>query len=385
MGLNFPDAPTVGPPATTFTAPNGSVWVWDGVKWGPAATSSQGFLALSGGTMQGDLILNRDPLLALGAATKEYVDVSAPANMGGFVNRLRNGTFDVWQRGLVTVAAATNGYTADGWVVAPVGAGVTVQRTPLGSNPPYGASVMNITGAAGLTSLAVFQRIESYVSGPLANQRVTFQCWAYSPIAETPTLAVVFANAVDNFTATTPILSATPLQPLPAAAWTKLAYTFDVPSGAFNGLHVQLGFPGALGAGTMYLAAADLRATPGLPVGLCANPPPPELRPIGVELPFCQRYLMRWNGAMFIGLGIFSSATAGVAPAYYPVFMRAFPTVTAATAGGFSFGANPGTFTTTGSTGQYGVTLNITGTGAASLPASLAVNAGNYLQASAEL
>jgi len=74
MGLNFPDAPTVGPPATTFTAPNGSVWVWDGVKWGPAATSSQGFLALSGGTMQGDLVLNRDPVLALGAATKQYTD-----------------------------------------------------------------------------------------------------------------------------------------------------------------------------------------------------------------------------------------------------------------------------------------------------------------------
>ena len=49
----------------------------------PKTTPEQaGSLSISGGTMQGDLILNRDPVNNLGAASKQYVD----NYVGGLVN-----------------------------------------------------------------------------------------------------------------------------------------------------------------------------------------------------------------------------------------------------------------------------------------------------------
>jgi hypothetical protein len=51
--LDFPSSPTTG---QIFTAPNGSTWIYDGVKW--ASTSAgTGFLPLSGGTLSGNLTI----------------------------------------------------------------------------------------------------------------------------------------------------------------------------------------------------------------------------------------------------------------------------------------------------------------------------------------
>src|SRR5438034_2829150 len=95
MPYDFPDAPTNG---QTVTMPDGSTRVWDGTKWkaGPGTGTGgipdapsdsyyygrengvwQHVLALSGGTLSGNLILNADPTSSLGAATKAYVDAHA--------------------------------------------------------------------------------------------------------------------------------------------------------------------------------------------------------------------------------------------------------------------------------------------------------------------
>ena len=57
----------------TLTNPASKSWlIWDnGIKWEEYAAL---YLEKSGGTMTGALILNADPSVALGAATKQYVD-----------------------------------------------------------------------------------------------------------------------------------------------------------------------------------------------------------------------------------------------------------------------------------------------------------------------
>src|SRR5215475_13283055 len=103
--LDFPNSPTNG---QQFSS-GGSTWQWDGAKWAAASgnivassslplmdgtaavgthtpysredhvhPSDTSRLALAGGTLTGDLVLNRDPVAALGAVTKQMVDLKAP-------------------------------------------------------------------------------------------------------------------------------------------------------------------------------------------------------------------------------------------------------------------------------------------------------------------
>jgi hypothetical protein len=74
MALDFPNSPTNG---QYFTAPNGTVWMWDTVKWVAVPATGgggPGYLALSGGTMTGAIVLAGDPTVSTQAATKNYVD-----------------------------------------------------------------------------------------------------------------------------------------------------------------------------------------------------------------------------------------------------------------------------------------------------------------------
>lgn len=254
---------------------------------------------------------------------------------GGFVNKLRNGTFDVWQRGTPVSAPTGNfPYTADGWMVNPTGAGVTVNRTPAaaGTGNFYN---MQIVGAAGVTDCILFQRIESFVAAPLAGKICTVQFLVYSGVPVTPGILIQTANAQDNFSAATIVIS-TSLQPVPASTWTRVAYTFAMPNAANNGVVVDLDFLGALnGAGNaVYINQADLRATPNLPTGLCPNPPPPELRPIVTELAFCQRYYQTFSGTNS-GFGVANNTFYSTIPIFPP--MRATPAVNGSASGGGNY------------------------------------------------
>jgi hypothetical protein len=264
-------------------------------------------------------------------ATTAYVDTSAPVNVaGGYLSKLRNGTFDVWQRGTSFSAPASATYVADGWIIGWAGAApAIVQRLAMSAAGPLtaGASEIQIQGAAGNTFIQLMQRIESYVSAQLGNGvTVTFSCWAYCVLAVTPQLSVMYPSTADTAPWTNSIIANQPLQPMAAATWTRLAYTFAIPAGqALNGLQVVLiTNPTGLTSGSFYCTSADLRATPGLAVGLQANPPPPELRPIHEETIFCQRYYQR-HGYLY---GFAPSATQ-IAVNWTPlVLMRINPTVT---------------------------------------------------------
>ena len=60
---------------------------------------------------------------------------SLPRSAGGLVNKFRNGTMDIWQRGTSSLTATTSGaYTADGWIVLPTGASVTCSQVTAGAS-----------------------------------------------------------------------------------------------------------------------------------------------------------------------------------------------------------------------------------------------------------
>ena len=95
FGINafhFPSNPTVGPPPTTVTGPNGHVYVWDGVKW----TSLGGtYVPLAGGTMTGALLLYANPSAPLMASTQQYTDAGDTATLAAVNNgflKLTGGT-----------------------------------------------------------------------------------------------------------------------------------------------------------------------------------------------------------------------------------------------------------------------------------------------------
>jgi hypothetical protein len=276
---------------------------------GAAEALANTMTPLAGATMTGPLILSADPTANLGAATKEYVDnaaqtvlpvIAAQGVTGGFINKLRNGTFDIWQRGTstLTIAAGASGYTADGWIVAPIGDSVITQyQGTSNARPGFRSSTLILITLGGTsTSISLTQRIEASICYPLNGAPVTFQIWIYNGTTSTitPTATLGYATSFpDVWTGGTTIdQGPVNLQSIAPNAWGQCAYTFAAPSltAINNGLCIILGLPGINSSEFLQVGEADLRSTPAVTVGLNNNPPPAELRPYPTELAFCQRY-----------------------------------------------------------------------------------------------
>ena len=216
-------------------------------------------------------------------------------NQAGFVNRFRNGTFDVAQRGTSgTITAGNSGYTLDGWILAATGANIAWGQ---GYSGAAGGNILNLPCAAGITGAIVKQRIESIIALPLASKQVTVQFTVYnnSGAGFTPQLTVKHANAADNWTASTTDVNAVSLQTCANAAVTTVAYSFVVNSAANYGLELALDLGNALnqtaGSGIqVQMGKADIRITSNIATGLNNTPPLPELRPVQAEIAFCERY-----------------------------------------------------------------------------------------------
>ena len=253
----------------------------------------------------------------------------------GFVNRFRNGTFDVWQRGASGSVTTSGGSTADGWIVVPTGASLSWQQgappSTGGVPPPTGSDYfLYLSGAAGITDVVVKQRIEGSIAAVLAGKQVTVQLAVNSGLGSppTPTLTVKHPNAQDNFSALTTDVGAVALQGLSPNAWVVLSYTFTAPSVAGNGLEISWDF-GALASTALAIGQADIRATPGVATGLNSSPPLPELRPISVETMMCQRHYMQLTASArtYLQASAFYDVSFGFLP------MRVTPTANLVTAG----------------------------------------------------
>jgi hypothetical protein len=123
------------------------------------------------GEMVADTTSNR--LVLQDGATAGGWPVAKLVDVGGSLNKFRNGAMDVWQRGAAPIGVTTSGaYTADGWIVLPAGASVTAQQA---GGRALTKNSLQVFGAASVTDLIVKQRIESNIAAALAGQTVTVQ------------------------------------------------------------------------------------------------------------------------------------------------------------------------------------------------------------------
>ena len=221
---------------------------------------------------------------------------SVPTYASGFVNKFRNGTFDIWQlgtSGLATSTSAPGNYTADGFQVQQTGAVGSCQRAAIGLSglPLYG---LECNGATSNTDTKITAKIGSFIAAPLAGQTVTVQVryTQDSGAAVTPKVSSAYASAQDNFSTVTGDLGSTPLSSCASGVWCIEAYTFNVSANATNGYEIVFDCNVALTAAQeCSIAAADIRVTPNLTAGaIPSNPPTPEMRPVWLELPFDLAY-----------------------------------------------------------------------------------------------
>ena len=266
----------------------------------------------------------------------------------GFVNALRNGNFVSWPNGYgaFSVAAAASGSAcigANGWAVLAAGAAVTVQQAA----DQRGANrAMKVTGNSGVTDVVIAQRIEAADAAQLAGKRVTFQATIFngSGGAITPQIATRDAGSTDNWTSPVADLTPTNMQACPNNTWTTIAYSFDVSANAAFGYEVKLDFGNNWSANTkaVWISAADLRATPGVSVGINSAPAVPELRDIASELDRNARYygssydngvspgtdLTSGNAGGMVGGDHTNGSTSNTAiSVIFPIPMRAAPTL----------------------------------------------------------
>ncbi|HEY1433220.1 MAG TPA: hypothetical protein VGF39_16560 [Stellaceae bacterium] len=194
--LDFPASPT---PGQIFTAPNGTQWTWDSVKWTSGANVG-GYLPLAGGTMSGDIVLAHDPPAALNPATKQYVD----AQNIRYKNRIINGDMAVDQRhGGATSTPAVSAYAIDRWeLFVTVGSkGNVGQIAALSGLFPYTSCLSWGTAAAYAVTASDYFFFVQTIEGVNFNdtqwgygsaQPVTLEFWASS------TLTGTFGGSIRN-------------------------------------------------------------------------------------------------------------------------------------------------------------------------------------------
>lgn len=314
--------------ANTITAPTNGLAVQGNVAIGTSTANNpvvaNGIIqSLSGGVQFPDGTVQTTA--AQGNAT----------SYGGMINKFRNGTFDTWQRGTSGLNASTSGaYTSDGWIVKQTGAAFSCSRASGTKGALY---ALKCTGGTSNTGTQIYQRIESYVAAPLAGNTVTVQ-WQYqqtSGSSVTPKVSACYASATDNFSTCTSDLASTSLTACASGTWCTESYTFNVSSNATNGYQVMLDCNTALtSTQACQVTAADIRVTPGMTVGVNVSAPPPELRPVGIEMPFNYRYYYGVSGVSWYAFMGNSGDSARHITLPWPVVMRATPTFSATWASG---------------------------------------------------
>lgn len=277
------------------------------------------------------------------SASGSTISIGGP---GGMVNKFRNGTMDVWQRGTspgLTAGTSGSQYAADGWQVNWTASASAAPAISQGAGRLLTKNSLQVTGAVNITDAQVQQRIESLIAAAFCSQTVTVQAQIFNNTggAITPTLTVKHAATQDSWTSPTTDVNAVSLQACANAAWTQVAYTFSANANAYNGLEIILDFGNnfSSNAKSIQITECDIRVTPAATAGQTnSNPPPPELRYVQAELSFCQRYFATnfANGATpandaiiqaFVGFST-STTTLQVAGIQLPVQMRATPSLT---------------------------------------------------------
>lgn len=270
-----------------------------------------------------------------GALTANSMNVSGALTASAIIppssflrNRIINGAMHIWQRG----TSFSSGYTADRWYHS-YGDSPTFARS---TDTPSAAFPFSMS-VSGSNFVTLAQRIESVNSYDLVGQPVTVSFWVKQTSgAGTNSIGVqiFFPTATDNYTSVTGttnnFITAT-------SGWTYVTTTFSAGtliSQAANGIALSI-FANIAGSSTFLVTGIQLE------VGSIATPF--ERRQYGQELALCQRYY--YNGGTLpgaaVGLGagpIYATGPSGAQTyvGFYPVTMRASPTVTVYDAAGTS-------------------------------------------------
>jgi hypothetical protein len=258
--------------------------------------------------------------------------------LAGMRNRIINGDARVGQRGSVTFTATNNLYGwADRWlysISATTVSALAFRATGiLGAGGPTSGAAIQVGNVltTGTTTVAVSQRIESINCFDLNSASITVsgKVLQTTGSAQTLTVSLGKANAVDNF-ATQTVISST-AQSIPNNTWTPFTWTVTLGStDASNGLQLSMAFNSMGAQSTTQFYFGDIQLEPGTVAT------PFERRSYSLEEMLCQRYFRRYTGARIVGY-----ALGGNEITQYLAFsppMRIAPTM-ATIAGGSSVNA----------------------------------------------
>jgi len=218
----------------------------------------------------------------------QKLDVSGNVNISGALipsssflrNRIINGAFDVWQRGTSFASPTNITYLADRWFV---GVGGSSPASAVQVTGPAGFQyALQVTGAAGNSTIQINQRIESVNTYDLVGQSVAIQAVIQVSSAQTVQWGLYRPNSKDNFNSLSLITSDTWSATTTATRFTATAA--NMPAQVANGLMLLLSpnNGGAFTSGTITVAGVQLEAGPFAT--------PFERRLFGQELYLCQRY-----------------------------------------------------------------------------------------------
>jgi hypothetical protein len=227
-----------------------------------------------------------------------------------------------------TLAAGAAAYTVDRWAAEAVGAAATGERVAGAA----GAAQYRykFTGAAGVTDLYFYQRVEAANSYDLAGGTVSISADLADSLLTTVTWGLYYATATDNFASVTAIAAGT---------WTinstvtRYSAQVAVPAAAVTGLQLTL-HVGAQTSGTWTVGNVQLE-----PGSTATNF---EFQDIGLVLSLCFRYFNSLNptGATYFlyGVGFVGQVTNAYAYIPFPE-MRVTPSILLTSVGTFIFNA----------------------------------------------
>lgn len=249
----------------------------------------------------------------------------------GFRNKIINGNFDIWQRGVAFTSSGASAYKADRWFYRPTDGGDlwTVSRgylfgqTDIPGNPKY---YSHLQGGAG-NNAYIDQHIEGVET--LSGKRVTLTFYTLvTGAAVTIVLQLIqifgTGGAPSSITSVSPISYSTKA----SGSWTRHDAIFDLPSVSGKILGTNGNDYLAVRINLTAPAAYEFRHTR---VSLVEGDARGEVDPfsprnIQQELALCQRYYWKSN-LRVIPYGNASGAGASAwATVYFPVTMRATPT-----------------------------------------------------------
>ena len=293
-------------PANGLEYYNGSAWVLVAADQTPLTT-------------KGDLFTysTTDARLPIGTNGQTLV-----ANSGGTTgnawqdpvqqNPVLNSAFQVWQRGTsVSVAAATNAYTADRWQISTgttQACTVSRQATSDTTNLPniqYCGRFQRNSGQTGTASIGTYQSLESINSIPFSGKAVTISFYAraganYSAASSALSFVLYSGtgtdqNVITGFTGVTAVASLTATL---TTTWQRFTAIGTVSSSSTQ-LAIGTGFTPVGTAGTNdYFEMTGIQ----IEVGSVATPFHTFSTTIQGELAACQRYYYRINASNIYGI-----------------------------------------------------------------------------------